>query len=412
MRETLFIRISAQPQAPLQWLILSHEHEDEIASGELDSKEQLATLLEKAEGRQLTVLVDSTAIGLRKLKVPGKNDRSIRAATPYMLEEELAEDVDELFFAYANKPKDFQGDENCFVAYSSHQQINTWLSWFEEAGLVVKRIIPDVLCMPLHDGLSMVAINDQCLLRYGGFSGFVVDKSLLPLAVEHLAQVNEEGEDDAEPMRMHCYSPFETELESVDVVSEAYPLPLLLLARHSKDVSFNLLQGDFQVKEKRSPHIQNWLWVAGIAAFALLLNLIGKVVQLNQLENQYTAVGKQIEASYKKAFPKTKRVRLTTVKSQIERQLQALGASGEGNGFLPILADVQPAFADVPQIKPSSIRFDGKRQELRLSVVGNDYQSFERFKQKLESSNFDVKVGAQNNQGDQISGSFNIRSKS
>ena len=76
-----------------------------------------------------------------------------------------------------------------------------------------------------------------------------------------------------------------------------------------------------------------------------------------------------------------------------------------------MLAQVQPAFAKVASLKPESIKFDGKRQELRLQAIADDYQHFEQFKNALALANVEVKQGAQNNQGEQVTGSFSIVSK-
>ena len=76
-----------------------------------------------------------------------------------------------------------------------------------------------------------------------------------------------------------------------------------------------------------------------------------------------------------------------------------------------MLSQVQPAFAKVPALKPESLKFDGKRQELRLQAIADDYQHFERFKTALVAANLTVQQGAQNNQGDQVTGSFSITSK-
>ena len=76
-----------------------------------------------------------------------------------------------------------------------------------------------------------------------------------------------------------------------------------------------------------------------------------------------------------------------------------------------MLSQVQPAFAKVPELKPESLKFDSKRQELRLQAIANDYQHFERFKAALNGANLTVKQGAQNNQGEQVTGSFSIVSK-
>ncbi|WP_274620310.1 GspL/Epsl periplasmic domain-containing protein [Colwellia maritima] len=63
------------------------------------------------------------------------------------------------------------------------------------------------------------------------------------------------------------------------------------------------------------------------------------------------------------------------------------------------------------RLKPESLKFDGKRQELRLQAIADDYQHFERFKSALVAENLTVQQGAQNNQGDQVTGSFSIVSK-
>ena len=77
-----------------------------------------------------------------------------------------------------------------------------------------------------------------------------------------------------------------------------------------------------------------------------------------------------------------------------------------------MLAKVQPAFAKVPELKPESLKFDGKRQELRLQAIASDYQHFERFKNALNAANLTVKPGAQSNQGEKITGSYSISSAS
>jgi general secretion pathway protein L len=215
---------------------------------------------------------------------------------------------------------------------------------------------------------------------------------------------------------LNAYStlPFITEdqeLNGLSVVKAEAELPLALLAQHSKDTPFNLFQGEFKIKENRSKNVNNWLWAAGIAICALLLNVGYKGAQLWQLNAQQEQVETQIIAQYMKVFPNTKRVRIGTIKSQLNRKIAQLGGRSEQAGFLSMLSQVQPAFTKVPELKPESLKFDAKRQELRVQAVANDYQHFERFKGVLNASNLNVKQGAQNNQGDQVTGSFSITSK-
>ena len=427
MKETLYIRISSQEQMPIQWLIAADLQSDELASGELANKGELVSLTEKAENRNVVVLADSANIGIYSLNVPGKSDRVMRATIPYTLEDDLAEDVESLFFAYANKPKDYQGNDNNFFTVIAHQQMELWLSWFKEAGIAVKTMIPDVLTLPHNNNPAMISLNQQWLVRTSSWGGFNIDNDFAELVLgQKLAQVqqtknseqespqpNKEGDAVTEAVStcvVDCYSPQQFTIENVEFNSQAEELPLLLMARGAANQAINLLQGQYLVKDERSPVIKNWLWVAGVAAVALTLNIVGKVIEINQLDNKIAQVNESIEANYKKAFPQTKRVRLSTLKRTLSREIENSGGGSTTSGMLAMMAQVQPAFSQVPNLKPESVRFDGKRSELRLSVTANDYQSFEKFKSILEDSSLTVTVGAQNNQGDKVTGSFSIRS--
>lgn len=407
MRENLYIRIGSQDSDPIQWLITAEGQADEIASGELANKESLGELTEKAKSRTVKVIINGADVRLHSLTVPGKSERAIKAAAPYMLEDEFANDVENLFFAFSNKPKNHIGDDNCFFAVLTHQQLETWLSWFSDNEIVVKTMVPDFLALPsTEDSWTAIAINQQIIIRSQRWQGFVVNDTIAELVFAQLLA------DKEEPQQVATYSPITVNEEHIEITAMPEELPLLLLAKGYEQQSFNLLQGEYLVKEQRSPEVKNWLWVAGIAVFALLLNITGKIVELNQLNGKYEQVSNSIKTDYKKAFPKTKRVRLSTVKRQITSKLAEFGGATTDSGLLVMLEKVQPAFLKVPKLKPESLRFDAKRNELRLSVTANDYQSFELFKQALEQASLTVDTGAQNNQGDVVTGSFNIRSKS
>jgi general secretion pathway protein L len=420
--ETLFIRLGSQAHDIIHWLVVAETNSDAqeiIASGELKGAEQLSELAEKAERRQVKVLVPGNDVLLKSLKVPGKSSKAMRLAVPYMLEDIFAEEVENLFFSYADLPNDAD-DNNCFTAIVAHQQMQLWLSWLEEANIVTNSILPDVLAMPFSpDGWSAIALGDpsqeQVIVRQGFWQGFTLDANAWQLQCLKLSTEQPEGADDSElPSRVNieAYS-YLAQSDQLTIKSMPEELPLALMAKnyHSKLNRFNLLQGQYKIKENRSYAGQQWLWVAGIALFALLLNLGHKSVQLWQLNTAQEKVQENIIASYKKTFPKTKRVRVSTIKSQLNRELALLGGTGDKQGFLAMLAKLQPAFAKIPALKPETLKFDGKRQELRIQATAKDYQAFEQFSVALAAANLTIKQGSQNNQGDQVTGSFSITNK-
>lgn len=421
MTETLFIRLGSQAHDTIHWLVVagtSGNAQEIIASGELKGAQQLNELTSKADKRQVKILVPSCDVLLKSLKVPAKSSRAMRLATPYMLEDSLAEDVEQLFFAYADLASDNLGN-NCFTAIVSHKQMQLWLSWLAEADIETDSILPEVLAMPLTSkAWSAIALGDidqaQVIVRQKLWQGFTVDANAWQFQCQAFATQSENAEsnEQAESVLIEAYSPLvHSEQCNINTMPEELPLALMAMNYGSQLAQFNLLQGQYKIKENRSQTGRQWMWVAGVAMFALLLSLGHKSAQLWQLNTEQDRVEQNIIASYKKAFPKTKRVRISTIKSQLNRELALLGGVGDRQGFLAMLAKLQPAFAKVPALKPESVKFDGKRQELRIQATAKDYQAFEQFSVALATANLIVKQGSQSNQGDQVSGSFSISNK-
>ena len=457
MAETLYIRLGSQAQDEISWLIFNTLEQEIIASGVLTHAEQLSELTEKAQQRIVKVFVPGCDVLLKRLTVPTKSHRAMLSAVPYMLEDELAQDVDELFFAYANITND-NSEHNCFVAITQREQMLLWQSWLDAADINTKSMVPDVLAMPYVDEQwSAIALHPervssqasltgqqptQIIIRQGAWQGYALDSEAWQFTLQNriaLAQAADEASDKKNAAKnttkndaakaatsdnvltINAYSALPSlddvnQQSVVNLVNAGEELPLALFAQQSSQKqsqasTFNLLQGEFKVKERRSPHINNWLWAAGFAVCALLLNVGYKSAQLFQLSAQQADIEAQIIKQYQQAFPGAKRVRIGTIKSQLSRELSSLGGATEQVGFLSMLAQVQPAFAKVPSLKPESLKFDGKRQELRLQAIADDYQHFEQFKNALALANVEVKQGAQNNQGEQVTGSFSIVSK-
>lgn len=424
MAEILYIRLGSQAQDEISWLVFNSAEQEIIASGVLSNAEQLTELTAKAQQRVVNIFVPGSDVLLKRIALPTKSQRSMRAAVPYMLEDELAQDVDELFFAYADNVAD--DENNCFVAIVESAQMQLWLGWLAKAKIKIKTLQSEVLAMPYKQGeWSAIALHssnnvvNQIVLRQGEWQGCTLDNQAWQFTVEHIFSTpkhsnnsQEEIENDAVTLNAYSELPNIVGTSShIKVIKAEEELPLALLAQHCQRKPFNLLQGEFKVTEKRSLVLTNWLWAAGLVLCAVLVNVGYKSAQLWQLSTQQAQVEEQIIARYKKVFPRTKRVRIGTIKSQLNKKIAQLGGVSDSSGFLAMLSKVQPAFTQVPQLKPESLKFDGKRQELRLQAIANDYQHFEQFKAALNNANLAVKQGAQKNQGEQIIGSFSITSK-
>lgn len=404
MAESLLIRLGSQDNERIHWLISSADNQEIIGSGELASAEQLTELTEKAQSRKVIVLVPACDVALKALKVPGKSQRAIKLATPYMLEDELAQEVEQLFFAYSKVAHD-EHDNNCFVAAIEHEQMQVWLQWLKDAEIKATHMLPDALAMPLiENAYSVIQLGQQMVVRLANWQAMTLD-----LATWQVVSQQWQTE---QQITLANYSAIDQDELQVELSPQPEELPLALFAQQVANCPINLLQGQYQQTEKRLTSFVHWRLAASLLAVALFINLTNKVVQLTHLSDQQAAIESEIVATYKEAFPAAKNVKVAKVKSLVKYQLQKVGGDNSEESFIRLLNVIQPAFVVVNNLKPSTLKFDQKRNEIRLQVTAPSYQALESFKSELEKSELTVSIGSQNNQGNQVTGSFSIKESS
>ncbi len=155
MSEILTIRLNSDPQELIPWLVWSPAQQAVIASGEAETLTQLA---DYATERDVVALADSAALTLTSVTIPAGSERQLETVLPFLLEDDLAQDVDLLHLALLAK----QGDR-AEVAIVEHRIMQRWLEELGDAGLVLRRLVPDCLCLPLHDeGFSAAKLNQRC----------------------------------------------------------------------------------------------------------------------------------------------------------------------------------------------------------------------------------------------------------
>lgn len=402
MAETLFIHLGCHASDSVSWLIWQGADQTIIASGELSQASELTQLTDKANNRKVISLVDASAVGFKSLNVPAKNNRAMQLAAPYALEDDLANDVDLLFFAYATNITT-ENDHNCHLGVVAKQQMEQWQQWLTDAGIFCQQMIPDALLLPWQqEQISLVKLGSNYLVKTSAWHCASIAPAIMPLWLQQQANIET-------PITLAHFSPITLDLPE-QITAQAMPeeLPLALLAQQVDSASFNLLQGEYEVKSPSSASQKWWQVAAALAASLVIMLFVVKMIHLQQLTSQVAKVEQQIISEYKRLVPNAKRVRVTTVKSQLKRLLQQAGTSGDSDLF-QLLNQVQAGFKATPSLKPTSIKFDAKRGELRLQANASSYQDFERFKATLEQQKLQVTQGALNNQGEQISGSYSIK---
>ncbi|MGI2059153.1 type II secretion system protein GspL [Shewanella baltica] len=395
MSERLFIRLGRTAEQPCSWLVWSEQEQEIIASGELANAQGLSTLTERAGNRPVDVLVPAAAMTLTSVHLPEKGQRQALKALPFMLEEALADDVDAMHFTVG--PRD--GDALSVVAVA-HEQMQTWLSCLTEAGLKVKRIVPDCLALPLQE-CQWAAMNfgNELLLRTGLATGQSLPLPWLPIALEQLRPA--QGE-----VSVASYT--DMQLEGVELKPQSLELPMLVLARGILHAPVNLLGGVYTPKREYSKQLMMWKSAAIVIAIACVLALVNKGLTIHQVNGHIADLKAQSESIYQQLVPGNSRI--VNLRSQMESQLRALQGQGSGAEFFAMLDGLQDAFKQVPELKPNSLRFESARNEIRMQVSAKNYAQIEKFKE-IVGRRFQLDGGTMNSGEDQVTSTLTLRSK-
>jgi len=391
--ESLVIRLGTNAQQPVEWLVWSAKEEEIIASGTLASAHALGELRERAGGRPVVTLVPGSDLIFRRVSLPGKYSRQAAAALPYLLEEQIASDVDELHLVVLGH----EGHDVDLMAVDK-EKMQTWLGWLEAAGLKSQQLLPDVLALPqAADGWSALQLGKEWLLRQGPCQGIVADEPLLAmlLAVE------------AEPVTIHSHTPVPPILTANWQAADP-ELPMLLLAKGALNCQANLLQGPYRPQTEYSRYWLQWRKVAVVAGLLLLVALTQRGVHLYQLAEQDKALKAEIRQVYTRIFPGE--TRIVNVRSQMAQHLKLLGQTPQ-DGVLLLLTELAPTFAEVPGLKPQVLRFDAARGELRLQVTAPGFTEIERFRE-LAGKRFEVQQGEVRSTEGKVEGALVLKGKS
>ncbi|RKF13191.1 type II secretion system protein GspL [Alginatibacterium sediminis] len=418
MNETLILHWPASKQSSVMWVVYDNLGAKLISSGQCKI-EQLSELQTKTKQRQVIVLMPARLCRVISLELAKSAQRKWRKLVPYMLEDELAHDPEELHFALLKR----QATTMSFVVCQK-QYINQILDQLNTLEIKLSQLVPDALLLEQEgDNYTGLRIDDEWLLRgpellFCGVKTKQIEFVLAAIAAQTKLTdnsgseiVDETTEDAAQPLRLQSYHALKLSpsLEQDWEVHALEPqLPLEVLAQGLQVQQFSLLQGEFEAENPWRETFAHWKKVLVAASICLALLVGEQYLELRQLQAQSQQTTEQLRDLYKEVFPNARRFRDSQIQRDFKRVL-AQQASGGLNPDIEILIALEPAFAKVPDLDVSSLRFDQSRGELRVQAQADSYQSFDKFSRI--ASDFEVEQGAMSQGKNKVQGSLVIRSR-
>ena len=103
----------------------------------MQDHQDLSDLTHYAQGRQLILLVSTANLVLTQVDIPAGANRQLESMLPFLLEDDIAQDVDELHFTVLAKQ-----DGKANVCGIDHSWLEAIIADFRELGFVVRKVIP------------------------------------------------------------------------------------------------------------------------------------------------------------------------------------------------------------------------------------------------------------------------------
>ncbi|HHT5258661.1 TPA: type II secretion system protein GspL [Klebsiella michiganensis] len=346
------------------------------------------TLSLLAQRHPAWVLVPTSDCAFHRVTLPAGARRNAQQALAFLLEEQLATEIEESHFALIHRDK-----SDCAVAVVGREKMRAWQAWCEGLGLNVLALTPDALALPQNPtGWSAVRCGEQWLFRCETCSGMAVETSWLGELLVHWP--------DLAPIA--CYSP------PPDIAAPWQPRPvqdlLALAASNPQARKICLRQGNFAAK-RRPPTPRRWR-TAIVATLALLLLWSG-----NRLHD-HLALARQADAAvqasrdfYRQWFKAEKN--LVNPRLQMQQHLRRLESVSARPALISRLGALQQIIAETPGIRLRALSFDAARNALQLEISAVSSQALAQFSQRARAG-FRVQTGEMKPRADGIEGRLTL----
>ncbi|MBO6555797.1 MAG: hypothetical protein JJ921_04840 [Pseudomonadales bacterium] len=396
MAETLFFRLNSEG---VQWLLFDQfGNKKDQAVGDLSSFND--TFDEEFNGRAIFVVPGEDVLNTLA-NVPSRQYRQIVQAVPYVIEEQLATDVEDCFFALGERNQ--QGD--ILVSVCDLEQIEKWSEFLGELSLNIDTMVSETSLVH-SNGIHSVIDGHRAHVRWANGDGLTVPSNQLPLVLgsdddpEPLEIAGTEASLDAMSLQLGEVEATERQVIRTVIEEDGF----YLLCRQFDGTETNLLQGPYKIEVKRSGVQVVWRSVAILSGIAVLLHLLlltGQGVFLSRKADEYQSATTTL---YKSVFPNDRNVR------DVRRRWNShLGrSSGSGSEFIALLAQATPGLTGAG-LTLQNVNFNESRGDLILQVLGDRSESLVQYSQKLSADGLNAEIGTISQEGASVRGSIKIR---
>ncbi len=416
MAEFLVIRLGTDENAHASWIAVDDAgtRRTPPVMGPLDEA------VKDIGGREVIVLVPAGETSTLTCDLPAKGAR-LRAALPFALEEQVADEIENLHFA----PGTRRAGGNLPVVVVAHNRMSAWIERLRDAGISPARLVPEDHGLAIvPNTVSMLVAEHQIVFNDGADLEFVMQGVTPTDALAAAGLFGDEGlSDEAQEASRHLlvyceptdeqrfendWNVLRQHLDSVDInLLPDGVLPRLAVTVAS-GAGVNLLQGRYGERTDMSAIFRPWRYAAALLLAMGVLGIAGKAIDYFRLSGEEAALKEQFTAEYRKIRPDDTREimdPLGTVTS-IRRSFGTAGAAPAV--FLPSLQQLAAAIQENEEAEILAISYRAGVIDVRLTAP--DVSTLDKIQKSVsQSARFTASIQSTDRVGDQVSSRIQIR---
>jgi general secretion pathway protein L len=373
----------------------------------------LALAAPRVPGRRVCVLLGGADVLLAEPEVPVKAGAKLQQLVPYALEEQLAEDIEDLQFAVGKRSSE---SPRVPVAVVARALLDQWLAKLRDAGIEPDAMYADSELLPQNPGQAVALLEaDVVSVRPQGGVPVTLPADALAEALEIARGGAESGATGGRGLILYTGAPewqqHSAQVEAARPYFDGIKVQLLTagpLALYAQQLpttpAINLLQGDYAPVSSRGMGLKAWRIAAILLACLIGLHLVGKAAELQVLKRHEH----QLDASIREVFRSSMHTEASAADARRLMEKRLAGARGAGGGLLPALQALVQARDAAPGTSVQSLNFHGGALEMKLSAP--DATSLDRLSQALRSNGWQADLTGGTNSGSAYEGRIQMHS--
>ncbi len=332
----------------------------------------------------VTIVIPGEDVLFLTAEVPGKNRQRIQQAVPYVLEDSVIDDVDELHFAISNANDNARHN----VSVINKKYFELIIHQLESANIFADAMVADYLLLKGNN--TLICDGARVLSNRTNLKSSLNIETYITTTINNVVDSDENGLAKDEAVKLiYCEKESKEDERIERLISNGShnkefcnaSYQLCLIKNSSIENSINLLQGFYKKKKNWSRTGKTWLPVA--ALFLVWISIQGSlfVADYIGLSKQNKILNAEITKIYKSAFPKSRRI--IDAKAQMQQKLASLKKrkGQSGRSFTEMLSNSARIFSKSQGLKIKSLRYYDGHINVELQIA--NLQALDKLKDQL-----------------------------